>query len=243
MTGATAGFTAVIASSMSIKGVTMKFADDIYVYEWTNYFDNNCNSFYIGGGVKALVDPGLKAYLPNLLESMEQDGIKKSDIRYIINTHSHPDHFEGSELFSNSEVKIALHEDEIAFLNGAGTRLYFLFGMGPPDVKINLRLETGEITLGEELFEILHIPGHSPGSIGLYWPARKVVFSGDVIFSQNVGRTDFPGGSGALLKKSIMALAGLHIDTLFPGHMEIVDGRDRVKRNFQSVIQNIFPYI
>ena len=225
------------------KGAVMKFADDIYVYEWTNYFDNNCNSFYIGGSVQALVDPGLKSYLPNLLESMEQDGIARNDIRYIINTHSHPDHFEGSEMFNDSDVKIALHEDEIAFMDGEGARLYNLFGLNPPDVKIDMILKEGDILLGDETFQILHIPGHSPGSIGLYWPARKVLFPGDVIFSQNVGRTDFPGGSGALLKKSIRALADLDIEALLPGHMEMVDGTDRVKRNFQVVMQNVFPYI
>jgi glyoxylase-like metal-dependent hydrolase (beta-lactamase superfamily II) len=225
------------------KGAAMKLADDIYVYEWTHYYDNNCNSFYIGGNVNALIDPGLKAYLPNLLESMEDEGIAREDIRYIINTHSHPDHFEGSELFNNSEVQIAMHEEEIAFMNGLGARIYFLFGMAPPDVRITMRLQTGVIILGDETFEILHIPGHSPGSLGLYWPARKALFSGDVIFSQNVGRTDFPGGSGSLLKKSIRALAERDIDTLFPGHMEIVNGPERVKSNFQVVMQNVFPYI
>jgi len=43
----------------------MKFRDDIYIYEWANYFDNNCNSYYIGGGVQALIDPGLTRYLPD----------------------------------------------------------------------------------------------------------------------------------------------------------------------------------
>lgn len=221
----------------------MKFTDDIYVYEWTSYFDNNCNSFYIGGTVNALVDPGLKSYLPNLLESMEQDGIAREDIRYIINTHSHPDHFEGSEMFNDSGVKIALHEDEIAFMNGAGAKLYNLFGLSPPDVKVDMILKEGEILLGDETFHILHIPGHSPGSIGLYWPARKALFPGDVIFSQNVGRTDFPGGSGDLLKKSIKALADLDVETLFPGHMGMVEGTDQVKSNFRMVMQNVFPYI
>ena len=74
----------------------MKLTDDIYVYEWTNYFDNNCNSFYIGGGINALVDPGLTRYLPNLLERMADDGIKREDIAYVINTHSHPDHSPGA---------------------------------------------------------------------------------------------------------------------------------------------------
>jgi len=221
----------------------MRFTEEIYVYEWKDYYANNCNSFYIGGSVKALVDPGLSSYVPNLLESMEMDGIAKDDIRYIINTHSHPDHYEGSKLFNDADVKIALHEDEIAFMNGDGAQLYNLFGLNPPDVKINMIMKTGNIVLGEESFQILHVPGHSPGSIGLYWPAKKVLFPGDVIFSQNVGRTDFPGGSGALLKKSITALSKLDTETLLPGHMEIVDGAERVKQNFQMVIENVFPYI
>ncbi len=221
----------------------MRFTEEIYVYEWTDYYANNCNSFYIGGNVKALVDPGLLSYVPNLMESMEMDGIAKEDIHYIINTHSHPDHYEGSKLFNDSDVKIALHEDEIAFMDSDGAKLYNLFGLDPPDVNINLILKTGNIVLGDETFQILHVPGHSPGSIGLYWPAKKALFPGDVIFSQNVGRTDFPGGSGALLKKSITALSKLDVETLLPGHMGIVDGAQRVKQNFQMVAKSIFPYI
>ena len=91
----------------------MKYGDDIYIYEWANYFDNNCNSYYIGGGVKALIDPGLTRYLPDLLNRMDNDGIKKNDIRYVINTHSHPDHFQGSELFDPGEVGIAMQAQAI----------------------------------------------------------------------------------------------------------------------------------
>jgi hydroxyacylglutathione hydrolase len=221
----------------------MRFADDIYVYEWTDSFDNNCNSFYIGGSVNALIDPGLKRYLPNLLDDMETDGIAKNDIRYVINTHSHPDHYEGSVLFNNSDVKIALHEQEVEFVKGVGASLYDLFGLEAPDVKISLVLKEGEISLGEETFEVLLISGHSPGSIGLYWPARKVLFCGDVIFYQNVGRTDFPGGNGSYLKHSIVSLSKLEIETLFPGHMNVIDGVERVKQNFQMVQKNVFPYI
>ncbi len=221
----------------------MKFADDIYVYEWKNFFDNNCNSFYIGGNVGALIDPGLLGYLPNLLEQMEQDGISKSDIRYVINTHSHPDHYEGSVFFNDSDVKIALHEKEIEFMKEGGASIYSLFGLNSPDVKINLVLSGGGISLGDEAFEIHLVPGHSPGSIGLYWPDRKALFSGDVIFYQNVGRSDFPGGSGYYLKQSIIALSKLDVEMLFPGHMNMIAGVDRVKQNFQMVQKNVFPYI
>ena len=221
----------------------MKFTEDIYVYEWTDMYDNNCNSYYIGGPVQTLIDPGLTRHVPSLLESMQLDGIKAGDIRYVINTHSHPDHFEGSESFDTSQVKIAMHDKEIAFLKGEGGALYGLFGLNRPKAHANMILTEGDVFLGEETFEIILIPGHSPGSIGLYWPKRKALFDGDVIFDQNVGRTDFPGGNGAQLKESIRNLARRDIEFLFPGHMGIVDGAENVKRNFQLVIQQIFPYI
>lgn len=226
------------------KGVTMKLIDDIYVYEWTNFFDNNCNSYYIGGGVQALVDPGLSRYVPELMRSLETDGIKQEDIRYIINTHSHPDHYEGSiEFNDNSAVKIALHELEMTFLEESGKTMYGWFGLDLPNITIDMTLQEGSITLGDETFEVILSPGHSPGSIALYWPSKKALFSGDVIFDRNVGRTDFPGGSGSLLKKSITELSKLDIDHLLPGHMGVVEGNQTVKDNFRFVMQNVFPYI
>jgi glyoxylase-like metal-dependent hydrolase (beta-lactamase superfamily II) len=146
-------------------------------------------------------------------------------------------------LFNDSDIKVGLHEKEMEFLNGAGSSLYNLFGMNLPAIRVDLPLKEGKISLGDESFEILLIPGHSPGSIGLYWPARKALFSGDVIFYQNVGRTDFAGGSGSYLKQSIVTLSKLDIDTLFPGHMNIIDGAGEVKKNFQMVQKHVFPHI
>jgi len=221
----------------------MKLENDIYVYEWTNAFDNNCNSYYIGGDVQALIDPGLSHYVPNLLNQMSADGIKKEAVRYIINTHSHPDHFQGSELFDPTVVKIALHDKELEFLKGAGGEIYGLFGITVPRSQINFPLEEGDALLGDKTFKIILAPGHSPGSIGLYWPEQKALFCGDVIFEQNVGRSDFPGGNSELLKKSIISFSELDLEFLFPGHMGIVEGRENVQNNFNFVIQNVFPYI
>jgi glyoxylase-like metal-dependent hydrolase (beta-lactamase superfamily II) len=221
----------------------MKLADDIYIYEWTNYFDNNCNSYYIGGKAGALIDPGLTRYVPDLLKQMSTDGIKKEDIHYIINTHSHPDHLQGSELFDTEMVKIALHQKELEFLKGVGGELYGLFGITVPQMQINFPLNDGSISIGDQIFNIISAPGHSPGSIGLYWPAQKALFCGDVLFEQNVGRTDFPGGNGRELKKSIIAFSQLDLELLLPGHMGILQGRDKIQDNFNIIIQNVFPYI
>jgi len=222
----------------------MKLTDDLYTYEWTNPYENNCNSYYVGGAIQALVDPGLKKSAPDLLEKMARDGIAREDIRYIINTHSHPDHFEASEFFKDADnIKIGLHEKGVEFLRGEGSALYGLFGLQAPEIEIDPFLKEGTIMLGNETLEIIHTPGHSPGSVGIYWPARKALFCGDVIFNQNVGRTDFPGGNSSLLKESIAALSRLDVEFLLPGHMEIIEGKDMVQKNFRTVTEGILPYI
>ena len=193
----------------------MRLKNDIYIYEWTNAFDNNCNSYFIGGKVQALIDPGITGYVPDLLNQMSADGIKKADIRYVINTHSHPDHFQGSEVFDQATVKIGLHKKEIEFLKGDGGELYGLFGINVPRIQVNFPMDEGDVILGDQTFKIILAPGHSPGSIGIYWPEQKALFCGDVIFDQSVGRTDFPGGNGALLKKSIISFSELDLEAGF----------------------------
>jgi glyoxylase-like metal-dependent hydrolase (beta-lactamase superfamily II) len=222
----------------------MKIVGDIYFYEWTSFFENNCNSFYIGGNVQALIDPGLTNFVPDLLGRMEEDGLDPSRIKYIINTHSHPDHYQGSELFSGKDgVQIGLHPAESEFMKKGGAELYSLFGLKSPQITVNLPLNEGGLELGGETFQVILAPGHSPGSVGLYWPKWRALFCGDVIFDRNVGRTDFPGGSGDLLKKSITDLSSLDTDFLLPGHMGIVKGSKAVKDNFKIVMESIFPYI
>jgi glyoxylase-like metal-dependent hydrolase (beta-lactamase superfamily II) len=222
----------------------MKLTDEIYAYEWTDAFENNCNSYFIGGGRGILIDPGLKRFFPSLLERMGEDGVGEGDIRYVLNTHSHPDHFEAAELFNgNGSVTVGLNGTEKTFHEQSGKLLYGWFGLDLPRVDIGLDLQEGELVIGEEPFEVLLTPGHSPGSVCLFWPAKKALFCGDVIFHQNVGRTDFPGGSGELLKKSILRISRLDVEHLLPGHMDIVSGAGRVKENFLQVIEYVFPYL
>lgn len=221
----------------------MKIAEEIYAYEWTSQRANNCNSYYVGGRTRALIDPGLADFVPSLLEAMEADGIRHDEIRYVISTHSHPDHFEGARVFAAQGTLVGLHPEEVAYLAGGGKLLYDLFGVPRPEIEVNLLLKAGEVDLGEETFQVLHVPGHSPGSVALYWPRRKALFAGDVVFSGNVGRTDFPGGSAARLKESIRLLAGLDVEIFLPGHMEILSGKEAVQENFRQIIDNVLPYL
>ena len=91
--------------------------------------------------------------------------------------------------------------------------------------------------------EIFLSPGHSPGHITIYWPERKVLITGDVIFYQSTGRVDLPGGSAADLKQSIERLSGLDVEYLLCGHPYghpgVIEGKTAVQQNFTFVKRNI----
>lgn len=84
------------------------------------------------------------------------------------------------------------------------------------DIKL---VDGDEIRIGKTNLKIIHTPGHSPGSICIYEPESKVLFSGDTIFADGgIGRTDFYNGSPKDLINSIKKLAKMKINAIYPGH-------------------------
>ena len=221
----------------------MKLTNSVYCYPWTSFYENNANSYYFGGSIKALIDPGHNFAFESLLDRMKEDGISSEDVEVVIFTHSHPDHFESVGKFAGKQVKLALGVEEADFLKELGPSFWSMFGMEMPEFEIDIKLEEGELQLGDETVQIIHTPGHSPGSKSIYWPSEGALVTGDVIFDQNVGRTDFPGGDSNLLKQSIERLSTLGAEYLLPGHMDIVRGKDKVSDNFNMVKQYVFPYL
>jgi glyoxylase-like metal-dependent hydrolase (beta-lactamase superfamily II) len=104
-------------------------------------------------------------------------------------------------------------------------------------------LGSGDLNVKGIELKVVPSPGHSPGSVALYWPARKALFSGDVLFRDGLGRTDLPGGNGAILKQSIKQLESLDSEWLLPGHGEILQGAAGVRSNFKKVEEFWFNYI
>jgi hydroxyacylglutathione hydrolase len=104
-------------------------------------------------------------------------------------------------------------------------------------------LNEGELKVGEIVLEVFHTPGHTPGSTTLYWKDASALFTGDLIFKDGLGRTDFPGGNGSQLKNSIRRMAALNAKWLLSGHGDIVSGSDMVKANFEQVEQMWFRYV
>ena len=101
----------------------------------------------------------------------------------------------------------------------------------------------GHLSLDGLEMNIFHTPGHSPGSITLYWPSLKALFTGDLVFKEGLGRTDLPGGDGSKLKESIKRLAELDVEWLLPGHGEIISGAEKVRKNFAEIEQFYFAYV
>ena len=98
-----------------------------------------------------------------------------------------------------------------------------------------VRLTEGNMDVGDVHLQVFHTPGHSPGSVCLYWPDEKVLVSGDLIFKEGLGRTDLPGGDGDLIKQSIKRMAELDVELVLPGHGEIIAGAAEVKANFDQL--------
>ena len=221
----------------------MKLDSDLYAYPWMSMQENNCNSYWIGGEIPILIDPGHQHLVKSLITQMEKDKNRFEDIRLIIATHVHPDHFEASQTFARAGVLMALHPEEEKFMQEVGGDFYRAFGMEMPEIKVDFFLQEGELKLGAKSLQILHTPGHSPGSISLYWPEKKALFTGDAVFSMGVGRTDFPGGDGNLLRESIERLARLDAEWLLSGHGEVIKGKKNIQRNFGYIRTNFFDYL
>jgi len=218
----------------------MKLDADLYAYPCKSMQENNCNSYVIGGDVPVIIDPGHQHLVSGLMTQMKKDGHPPEKIRLVITTHVHPDHFEAAQTFARGGSMVAMHPEEEKFLKEVGHEFYRAFGLEMPDIPVDFYLQEGELNLGGKTFQVLHTPGHSPGSISLYWPEKKALFTGDVVFPMGMGRTDFPGGDGGLLRQSIERLAGLDAEFLLSGHGEVLRGKKNIQHNFVFVRDNYY---
>lgn len=141
---------------------------------------------------------------PGFLTQEILEKAKQQKISYIILTHHHWDHILGAqELKKITKAKILIHEEDGKFLKFEADKF----------------LKGGEkLKIGKETLEIIHTPGHTPGSICIL--ANNFLFTGDTLFEDGVGRTDLPGGSAKDLQKSLKILEKIIRPEIkiFPGH-------------------------
>lgn len=216
----------------------MKITDGLHAFLWRDPTSNNCNTYLIDGDKRILIDPGHRHLFTRVEMELREVGLSPEDIDLVIVTHAHPDHMEAVEMFAKPTL-FAMGLDEINFLRDMAEQYRGDPGVLEPD----FFLQEGELKVGRNTFQVVLAPGHSPGSICLYWPGQKVLFTGDVVFNQGIGRTDLPGGDGRLLKESIRRLAALDAEYLLSGHGEIISGAENVTANFKMIEQEWFGYL
>ncbi len=163
----------------------------------------NC---YLAGQVETrealVIDPGTdtETEAKKILKEIESNGFK---IKYIVNTHGHPDHTGGNKIFREAtHAPILIHEYDAPMLRGPFA---------------DRMLHDGDsVQVGGIMLRILHTPGHSRGSISLV--GNDVVFTGDTLWAGTIGRYDLSGGSLKEIKNSLKKLMKL------PDHMKVYPG-------------------
>ncbi len=221
----------------------MQLCHQLHVFLWESMTVNNCNTYFIDGPTRILIDPGHADLFDHVVEGLKEFGVTPKDIDLILCTHAHPDHIEAIKLFQDTATLITIHEIEWRFLKSLAKDNHALLDVELDGVRPSYFIKEGRWTVEGLDFEVLHTPGHSPGSITLYWPVNKVLFTGDLVFKDGFGRVDFPGGDGELLKASIKRIAGIDAEWMLPGHGEIISGADAVRSNFEELESFYFRYI
>ncbi len=147
-----------------------------------------------------IIDPG--GDIDNVLKK-----IQKRKLKYIINTHYHPDHTAGNKkLKEKTGARILIHKKEKDFISFR------------PDKFLK---EGDKIKIGDGVLKVLYTPGHTKGSICLL--GDSFIFTGDTLFKDGIGRTDLPGGSEKAMKNSLFKISKLLKANIiaYPGHGEV----------------------
>jgi len=180
-----------------------------------------CNCSIVGdeqSGEAVVIDPGDE--IERVQEILSRHRLRA---KYIIATHAHIDHVGGIEkLKAATGAAVLMHQDDLPLYQNLATQAAWL-GVAPPGiVEVDRFLKEGDrLRWGGLELEVLHTPGHSPGSLSLHMPGDgQRVFSGDTLFQGSIGRTDLWGGSFKEILRSISAkLLRLPDETsVFPGH-------------------------
>lgn len=167
--------------------------------------DYQTNSFVLTAYESAtdcvIIDTGLNS--EPLLQYLEQNELTPAA---LILTHGHADHIAGINLLrqAHPDIKIAIHKLDAAMLTDSIANLSAMAGAFFKAEPADILIETEDvIEFAGISLQVLHTPGHTPGGISLYSQFDSVVFSGDALFADSIGRTDFPGGNFDTLIKSI----------------------------------------
>lgn len=179
-----------------------------------------CNCSIIGDELShegMVIDPGDD--IADVLASIQKHKLK---VKQIVITHAHIDHVGGAmKLRASTGAPILLNHNDYTLLKMLDLQADWVGMQSPGKVEIDHSLnERDTIEAGSLIANVLHTPGHTEGSICLYFPTQKKLIAGDTLFAGSIGRTDLPGGSFEKIMRSLHdKLLSLPDETaVVPGH-------------------------
>jgi len=195
----------------------------------------------VSGGEAIVLDVGFPREALEIADFILSRGLK---VKMFIATHGHFDHVMGFNALRRRlkiHIPLLIHLNDIELLSRAGEALRKYFGIELAPPKPDQTLDGGEeVSVGDLTFKVIHVPGHTMGSIALY-SEEGLLFTGDTLFKRYVGRCDFPESNCRLLGDSIRRLFQLPLETkVYPGHMEETTLEEEFLLNpyVKSVLEN-----
>ncbi len=180
-----------------------------------------CNCSILGdeaSGEAVVIDPGDE--VERVQEILARHHLKT---KYIVVTHAHIDHVGGIEKLQRATgATVLMHQDDLPLYENMPIQAALLGVRSPAVVQVNDFLKEGDVLRwGNLVLEVMHTPGHSPGSLSLHLPGEnRRIFSGDTLFQRSIGRTDLWGGDYNQILRSIQSTLLRFPDQtpVYPGH-------------------------
>lgn len=229
----------------------MKVAENIHLIapSWSYVY-------FVVGEKLAFIDTGLPQYFEHIKRYITDLGHRLLDVSLIINTHVHEDHVACNKALKEvCGAKLAVHELDAKYIENPEDFLTDTFRHVPPPEdcvreakswkdNVDIFLKDGDrIELGGLTLEVVHTPGHTRGSICLYYQERKILFSGDALQGTTAFVKEFGLVTGLYTDldayiRSIQRLLNLDIDLILPGHPDIIKNSD-ARKELENCLERV----
>ncbi|MFO8100607.1 MAG: MBL fold metallo-hydrolase [Dehalococcoidia bacterium] len=218
-----------------------RIEDDVYIIggRGLSHVDD-CSVYLINTGGLVLIDSGVGAGVDQLVSNIKKIGLSPENLEAILVSHAHIDHIGGLKQFKDEfGIKVIAHNLDVSRIEngvGIGAELYDIT-YTPCSVDIKIMQEEETLEFGDKRLNIIHIPGHTPGSIAAYLDTAN----GRILFGQDIHGPYTPelGSNIEDARKSLQKLIDLKADILCEGHFGVYRPAETVEKYIKGYLHSL----